>query len=567
MYIFRKLGFLIALIALLFLIGCATYTVNKKVIVKAPAHGCEIYENNVISANERGGYFDTKIKKLPNDKCELEFKTITNNSETEGGITRILDRIKMQGKKPLIFIHGGLNDFNEGLERVTTTVDSILEESDYYPLFLIWPSGIDTYFDSLNNYLQGEWDRPVDRIAVPFKFATDLLLIPARLPINYASNYKLASNSSFYLEKNSPPFNNFLRSFHSLFLFAEEEEKKDVPYITNDPCFSKRYFKEGFYCLDINKEDVDSFYYKQLWSRILFTPVKFITIPIADPLSRRAWDSMYARIRFTFRTPCSADKSGIGNCKPGIFKQFFYKLRDYTMDQSIDNVTLIGHSMGTIVAGEIIREFPEIPYENVVFSGAAISIREFKNTVESTLLRKLKEMQNYTHFLNEREAFGEELSLQTKNKKIESIIKDNDAAIIKLKLLIEQTRPFRFFNLSLHPFAEAREENGWGTVPSGSLLEWIDNMIENPLDGLDRTMGKWTNIVPLLPSEGSKDNYFNNDLLNNCYMHFSRFGLNSIQPTMHAHLGNKDDKFKFWIPENWRLNNHQFQKAECNSQG
>ena len=46
----------------------------------------------------------------------------------------------------------------------------------------------------------------------------------------------------------------------------------------------------------------------------------------------------------------------------------------------------------------------------------------------------------------------------------------------------------------LHPRDEAWELNYAGFVPSGSLLEWIDEMYEPPPTIPDRTLGKWRNL-------------------------------------------------------------------------
>ncbi len=46
----------------------------------------------------------------------------------------------------------------------------------------------------------------------------------------------------------------------------------------------------------------------------------------------------------------------------------------------------------------------------------------------------------------------------------------------------------------LHPKAEAREDSAYGMLPTGSLLEWIDEVLEQPKTMLDRSMGKWRNL-------------------------------------------------------------------------
>ena len=53
----------------------------------------------------------------------------------------------------------------------------------------------------------------------------------------------------------------------------------------------------------------------------------------------------------------------------------------------------------------------------------------------------------------------------------------------------------RFYILSLHPEAEARDLEVSGAAPVGSLVEWIDDIFETPVTPIDRTLGKWQNVV------------------------------------------------------------------------
>ncbi len=522
---------------------------------------CESFGNHVIAADKRGNYIPVtfKAKDKTNNDCNVELKKSSSESsatDAKNHFENIFNIINKSGRKPLIFIHGGLNDYEDGLKRMARDIHLINTDGSFYPIFILWPSGANTYIDSLTSYFQGEWDRPADTLGSPFKVITDVMQIPGRSMANYATNFRLASKSVFYLEKENPFINN---SFKFIYSYPYTFPSLNLNYfsIADDPCTLERK-PEGINCIDINKEHINEFFYNQQWRRTVFMPLKLATIPMLDPLARRAWDSMNARIRFTFRTPCSSDKSGIGNCEPGVVYQFFKALE--SKNEYDKKITLIGHSIGSIVVSEIIREFHELPYENVIFGGAAISIREFKNTVEATLRKKVAMLEKYSDLIELRKSFMNELITLESTEKIKEIIVKNEKAISELELLQERDRPFKFYNLSLHPFAEAREESGWGMVPSGSLLEWIDQIIENPADGLDRTLGKWTNIAPLLGKQDylKKEAIFDRKLLEGGYMSFSRFGLDPSQPLEHTHFGNSDDcKFKYWKPENWKLGNNK----------
>jgi pimeloyl-ACP methyl ester carboxylesterase len=139
-------------------------------------------------------------------------------------------------------------------------------------------------------------------------------------------------------------------------------------------------------------------------------------------------------------------------------------------------ITVIGHSMGAIVADEIMINFPDLPYQNIVFMAAAGSIREFKTMTEPVLRTP-------------------------------------------------RCGDLRFYNLSLHPEAEARDLEVSGAAPVGSLLEWIDDIFETPVTPTDRTLGKWQNVV-------YAENEFDSIAARRIFFH--RFGLRAPDPLMHG---------------------------------
>lgn len=510
MKIHTKFVNILCLIAILAMTGCSTTTKKDHAISldqlepnagfnSDTCNKLKILKDHVIATDERGAYIPITFK-LDSDNSTKKCPTESQLDEMHQHIKSLINTIKQSGKKPLIFIHGGLNSYQQSLERAVRDAGYINKEGIYYPVFIIWPSGIDTYGDSLVNYFQGEWNTSYDRYSWPLRFGSDLIEMPARLIGNYFTHARLRTGSSCYLNR----FRNILEPFSTLFTWGcEGDYKQDSHdfFVTSDPCEKTSDRPQGTYCIDEDKNDANAFLIRNI-EKTPLSSLKLLTIPAMDPLAKRAWRSMLARIHFAFRTPCPVNTHAMGTCAPAAVYEFFKALNE----PSINDITLIGHSMGTIVAGEIIREFPDLPYANVVFAGAAISIREFENTVEAVLKSKLK----------------------------------------------NASKLFKFYNLSLHPYAEATEENAYGAMPSGSLLEWIDQTIENPSDSLDRTLGKWTNIAPLLGRpENEKDQVLDKDLIKQNLMYFSRFGLKPNQPLEHTHFGNAGGVFKYWVDECW----------------
>ena len=128
-------------------------------------------------------------------------------------------------------------------------------------------------------------------------------------------------------------------------------------------------------------------------------------------------------------------------------------------------ITLIGHSMGTIVLNELLPQFPKLAnkIDNIVYMASAARIRDSERTLipllERSIAREKKQNEN-----------GNGKKKKTKDGGL------------------------RFYNLMLHPLADAREPVAFTAAPSGSLLEWIDEMYEHPETVLDRTFGKWRNV-------------------------------------------------------------------------
>jgi hypothetical protein len=100
--------------------------------------------------------------------------------------------------------------------------------------------------------------------------------------------------------------------------------------------------------------------------------------------------------------------------------------------------------MGSIVINELVQEFPDLNYRDLVFLSGAASIRDTRSALSP--------------------------------------------------LLSSRHGKTRFYNLMLHPMNEEREIHYKGAVPSGSLLVWIDEMLQQPDTVLDRTVGQWANM-------------------------------------------------------------------------
>ena len=119
-------------------------------------------------------------------------------------------------------------------------------------------------------------------------------------------------------------------------------------------------------------------------------------------------------------------------------------------------VVLIGHSMGTIVVNEIVRQFGEPLdsahrhdqplFDKIVYMAAACSLRDYLNTIP--------------HYL-------------------------------------EEYQEPRMYHLLLQDNAEAAEQFLWSSLP-GSLLVWIDGFFARPDSPLDLVSGRYQNLLRIV---------------------------------------------------------------------
>lgn len=403
-----------------------------------------------------------------------------------------------------IFIHGGLNNYEDSVGRSVRDIQEILKFTPpkslddknrfdalrdpsiavgaargrldqcerYIPLFIVWPSdGVDTYIDDAYHYEQGEYDTNYQKYAGSLEIFSDFGETIARAPQGYS---------------------------HTIRRFNKYKGSEYLNDIANKAgCENGSY--RGLGSIICSREGTLPKNFNETLAYSLLTPVRLFTVPLTDTLGNRAWRSMLARTRFAFRRPISK-KEHLDDLKNEVHESVLrkknsgalrllleYIKKEFKLPADTDKknkpimppITLVGHSMGTIITNQIIAEYPDFTYKNIVYMAAASSIRNFRQSVEPILHRARKE---------------------------------NDYDV-------------QFFNLSLHPKSEAFEINLMGAVPSGSLLEWIDNFYSSPATHSDATLGKWENVFYSIYD-------FNKNARDS--MHFKRFGLSCASPQKHG---------------------------------
>lgn len=427
------------------------------------------------------GYSDNKFERNSRDNFRCVMKgALAWHTERHG---------KMASKTPLdimIYFNGGLNDKNAVLKTAFASYQHIKfgsyqqkKEDSYYPIFMPWPTGVfDTYKDDVahvraGRYSSVSWPPSVPELpllaSIPLRPIYDLLLGLAATPSAWSTSSIEVARTTFARE--SSGFN-VLADDHLLPHWNDKKGKLIIE-ADNNLIFAKGVDDDAR--IGLLSRTVDNATYLGLF------PVRLVTTPAIGP-GFALWRNMVRRSRTAFRhrdefpkeddvaiksVPPAACENGYEEnvharqaCHPrgsGAFGQFFHWLSACRVGASDCpltpkeqanlkelRLTLIGHSMGTIVINEAVNAFPDLPYQDIVYMAGAATVR----ATSETLSPVLEKNQGCT----------------------------------------------RFFNLMLHPLNDSLERTAKGALLSGSLLSYIDEYLEHPKTLPDRTIGQWRNL-------------------------------------------------------------------------
>lgn len=398
-------------------------------------------------------------------------------------------------KKIMIFVHGGLNTQLHTIKRAEQLYNKIAR-AGYYPLFINWRASFTaSYLEQLWYIRQGEKQPVIGPATSLPTFGVDVARGIARAPLVWTAqrtNDLKTTPLPASLQSKAP--NQIARELICKYEYKNENE-----------CLEKFRFRKSPVCLPFNvKPDAgernpgnklpspneqtiaisvgDDFrdcaeMDVSLLMYFATLPSRFLIEPVVDALGSSAWDNMVRQTRLLFNIDDEFTKKaseiarqethtgnpvGVANIpRSGGLSIFLQRFSDKIKEDMKNGdtrpweITIIGHSMGTIIVNQILRETMQLklklPITNIVYMAAATTVRDFQDSV--------------LVYLHEHEKA-------------------------------------KFYNLTLHPVAEEREAYGQlGPVPfdpgpRGSLLVLIDNFLSRPLTYLDRTAGRYDNFMP-----------------------------------------------------------------------
>lgn len=406
------------------------------------------------------------------------------------------DSIERSGRDTLlIFVHGGLVKLSSGMERASVLAREISEKSPgIYPVVVNWSSeGASAYWNQITRVKAGLYKANPGVISkgigvvvnVPSDLLTGLVNVP-RTELRRLAEGKRASDAP------RPPNDSTLDADSIRVSIGKYRRPRANRYVSNVAAF-------------------------------LTTPFKVvITDPILFGLGTKAYENMERSILVTLRpyeeygrcpgTPFGrADDKPCGYSRPsGALAVLLDTIAAMTKGgRKPHHVVLIGHSMGAIVANEILRGWPEIPWSDVVYMAAASTVRDAVDAV-TPVLRK-------------------------------------DSST-------------RFYNLTLHPYAERDEKHFGYFIPRGSLLQWIDGAFSSPRTPGDRVIGRFDNALMSLQ-------LFPNDVRIRSRVYLKAFGYRDtsdlsvrdwLEPIQHGDFSSGKTGFwrrEFWTPKTDSLTN------------
>ena len=471
-------------------------------------------------------YLDTVIgalKVLPDDaewKSEKGESCVQKQTGRDGTSERVI--------RLMVFVHGGLSTESGAITRVKDSVDSVKKDCTY-PIYINWDSSLfSSYVYHLYCHRRGYdacsynrlRDKPGDFLATasaPFFFIADFgRAVTRMLPL-----------MAYQFKSQIEPFPTgdghwYWKSWDGRDLREAQLVYEELGKLPKGERFD---IAKG-----ADKVEDSKFTATHPFTMLLF-PFVTLTAPVVDAFGQSAWTVMLRRAQILFDRddemfakredqPASHHMNSKETQGIGGVSIFLRRLRDEVLNGTVADregtkvrweVTLIGHSMGGIVVNEILRRFKDIHFTNVVYLGSAASVKDYESGA--------------CPYLMEQHSAGRETTV---------------------------------YHLVLHPKAEIRwnqPPEGMNKlvnllIPRGSLLVWEDEFLTQPTTILDRTVGRWTNLVMAL---------HDTPVALRKFIKVKVFNAGTDEdPNYH---GDFDEvRFCYWKPEFWKpefLNRHQ----------
>lgn len=402
--------------------------------------------------------------------------------------------------KILIHIHGGLVKYEHTDKKVNELAEKIMNDGTdwHYPIFFSWKSDfLDTYFEQIGWIRQGVKTKNIfaGPVSSPIISAVHILKGISQLPMTW---YYISANWKDRLAEQG------ILPKRALSHMWEEADKKYKQYskyedgevdILSGSYWNSRKDKLGRYA-----------------KYTITAPIRVVFGGIGlSEFGERTWGNMKRRTSNIFFPVSIFDDRHDDGIAAGHFFKILFEQINNTNEYEFE-ITLIGHSMGTVILNKMIMNNLEIikkgkSIKNIVYMVAACSINDAKNAIIPLL--KAIELENIDG--NERASDGDS----------------------------------HFYNLTLNRIAEISEPVAFSLGPFGTPLHYIDQHYEHPEMQLDRTLGTEINVLTSIDA-------FENDKEISDNIHLKSFdSYDGHVPSRHGEF----NESPFWRKSFWKTDN------------
>lgn len=430
----------------------------------------------------------------------------------------------------MLYFNGGMNTPEDVIAQAGRQRQAI-EDDGYFPVFMVWPTApVGSYFEQIYRTTNGIYSDPLVATGTG-RLGTDMLIGAARAPSDWMFNAQrfyrtiverscdyLVYDPALLVAKGGAPQSAECIERGMVGTGAMNYQPKSFRVRDGGTSTAS---KQVIFSDSVN-EGPDG--WGDAVKLTLTAAPRVALMPFADGLGEQAWKNMKRRSERSVRAEyelagegqawdelreryphglggfaeflalleaCSKPKgkATVPPCPP----QIGQPARDILSDTP-PKITLIGHSMGAIVVNLLVEAFPNLNYRDIAFLSGAATINQTKTALDPLLSRHATEV--------------------------------------------------HFYNLMLHPMSEAREMHYAGAIPTGSLLVWIDDMLEHPDTLLDRTVGQWANM------RGGR-RHFSAEARCRMQLKIFDWAPRTYPPNVTDHGGFNDDGVPYWRRSFW----------------
>jgi pimeloyl-ACP methyl ester carboxylesterase len=466
------------------------------------------------------------------------------------GYVEFVRRSANSGRQPrlLFYFNGGLNSQAQIEQQAARQVPCMLADG-YYPVFFAWDTeAFGSYWEQVSSIWDGQvYNSLSTHVRTPLMVLSNVVSGLGHAPVDYFIHGRRFVRAARRKPVCSLVVREDEKHSETLLGCPAEQRTRFVDQVNGQISPDANVVTAPN--TDAHQSEVGKFAkYSLLW------PVRLVSTPLAHGLGAAGWTNMLRRTRTTINRSIefnlNRDVDGTNKCPndfdermaqftkgTGVFAQFFESTYRYysgvkveppkwrcpgnreekepppTADRAAKEklirdtlanaeITLIGHSMGAIVINELLERFNSLPYTDIVVMASAASLRDTRRVLDRFFEESKRRVDTY------------------------------------------------FYSLMLHPLNDAREHVYGGTVPSGSLLMWVDEMYNVAKTPDDRVFGFW-------PTAKSARHMFGRTTQEHMlHRVFSRPQSAKHAPTNPIKHGqfNEDDTC-FWRPSFWGVTN------------